>query len=56
MHLFMAQIASGGEGGNVLAGLFILGCGIWFLAYVCRPKNKGWDVRHQGQTTIKPRK
>lgn len=52
---FLAQAAANGDGGNAFVGFLMIVGIIWFVAYLCKPKQKGWDIDHQGKTTIKPR-
>ncbi|MEM9409503.1 MAG: hypothetical protein AAGA30_00150 [Planctomycetota bacterium] len=52
MSYFLAQADTGNA---ILGFLMIIGI-IWFVAALCTPKQKGWDINHRGQTSIKPRK
>jgi len=53
----LAQAANDNDGGSTLLGVFVFVAVFWFVIYIFRPrKNKGWNIDHQGSTTIKPRK
>ena len=53
---FIAQAAESSDGGNALLGFVMIIGIIWFVAYLCTPKNRGWNIHHEGRTTVKPRK
>ena len=55
LNFILAQAANDNAGSAIGGLLLILGIG-WFVAYLCRPRNKGWNIEHQGRTTVKPRK
>jgi hypothetical protein len=43
------------NGGDAFVGVLMIIGIVWFVAYLCSPKKKGWDIDHKEQTTIKPR-
>jgi hypothetical protein len=55
VNIFFAQVAASGNGGDAIVGVLMIFGIVWFVAYLCSPKKKGWDIDHQGKTSIKPR-
>ncbi len=56
MNFLLMAEAAGSQGGNPVVGLLIIGFVIWLACLACKPKNKGYDISHRGNTTVKPRK
>ena len=53
--LVLGMLLAEAAKGSALFGVVIIIAVIWLIAIFSAPGRKGYDINHQGKTTIKPR-